>query len=610
MYMVESLPVSRALDAQEDRVRHQCSQLKVIRNQDDLVSRKLKAEVNSLQKRTKYASGDGDFDELKRISELDKSESGQQGSLTPRGGVRRAVISHTIDIPLNDRSPVMSENLSSSDSPIHIPKKINRTQTSTIANQQDYKQDKSGARNSPARMMSQGPAMPKKSYQKGVSMVPGSKYLPDNIEIMNEIHQLHTKIKVKKYTLYFYDTIEKTLEGFLVIKNSQDLNSLMLSKLIYDLRIVLRENKITMQYMIGMLDTELNLRKQLLQTLEKLQEKYRARADDLAIRDKKDELRTSKSHCKLAEVQINPLIQKELDSALKDLAVKREPLRNAMSVMLSQVREYIELKESLYGVNIGDEQSIFEYFIRQVLDGGEEIQRAIDTDSVIEEKSIESSIESEDPDNLSDQIIKNEEITCMKRRHSEDFDKRENEYQNTLCNIEDQNLKSQRKNISEDPFETYQIKETHLTSDNKKVYLVQERETKLYYTLEMTKIQEYGFNLNINKPFSNKENYQSLQDFVVRVTSEFKYKDMHCYLRETMKHGSLRSFLKNHLHSLNQDQIISIIGNLLLCIEHLHSHRFISKKINLDTVLVGEDGHLKLAGLGRPTLMASSLSVY
>jgi hypothetical protein len=190
MYMVESLPVSRALDAQEARVRHQCSQLKVIRNQDDLVSRKLKAEVNSLQKRTKYTSGGGDFDELQRISELVKSESGQQGSLTPRGGARRPVISHTIDISANDRSPVMSENLSSSDSPIHIPKKINRTQTSTIANQQDYKVDKSGARNSLARMMSHGPAMPKKSYQKGVSMVPGSKHFPDNIELMNEVHPL------------------------------------------------------------------------------------------------------------------------------------------------------------------------------------------------------------------------------------------------------------------------------------------------------------------------------------------------------------------------------------------------------------------------------------
>ena len=94
--------------------------------------------------------------------------------------------------------------------------------------------------------MSQGPEMTKKSYQKGVSMAPGSKYSPDNIELTNEIHQLHTKIKVKKYTLYFYDIIEKTLEGFLLIKNSQDLSSLMLPKLISDLRIILRENKISM----------------------------------------------------------------------------------------------------------------------------------------------------------------------------------------------------------------------------------------------------------------------------------------------------------------------------------------------------------------------------
>lgn len=627
LYFLESSPINSALVRQEERLRFVINKLRNTRNEEDMNLRKLKIERNIILRKLRIKQGEVEAYNM----EIDKSLLSQtpikgRGEIDkPRLALRRIKCSGE-----ENESEERAERFIESPSSIFSVLIESKPDVSSRYSGVDYlsvseSRGQGQLKEKSAKRLT-SPCSKKNKEQHAklsfptVRLPQPSQTFIENSPELRSIFDLNQQIKTKKHILYFYDLLENALKNVILSKTSRDLSAQTITKVIIDLKAALRENGISRYYLIRMLSDEIQLKNELLERLVGLEEKYKISSTlhKLISSTKKATLSKSKSLTRLSDLYVNQVAHKEFDTSLKTLGQGAGPLRESISNMLTLIREYIELKESLYGVSIGTDEMIFEHFIRQSLRSEYAADRniVVAIENIEEEDSIKSSTESEDGNSGEGESKETEEIF----RHNLGLMKKENwsechyrdasKIQSIQGNLLNMNAIVFIKPLSEDPFATFKIRDVELWTENKRLCSVQHRQSKLHYTMEMSKTADYGFNMNLVKKHAGETEHPSLHDYVVRVFYEFKYKDMHCYLRERMEFGTLRRFLDNHIHSFTSEEVAYLIANLLLCIEKLHEHKFVNEKINLDTVLVDEEGHLKLASLGKPTLSSSKQTLY
>ncbi len=411
-----------------------------------------------------------------------------------------------------------------------------------------------------------------------------------------QFSQLFMLIKSKKNLIYFYDMFDKIITELLSAENLLQLGKINWEKKMKDMTKVLKENKIPRLYLLDILEQETRLRKELFEASEATQAKYKNVSGSL-VQEKQAALRTTQSLAAARDTPINPLKQKEFSQLVASLAKKKRMLRECMGQVTEMISEYLEMKESMYGVKIGDEQMIFQYFVNETLKNGEAIQELSEISSRIEEaeewEDSFGSSGSHEEDPKSEQISFEESQEPFKRYNSEVFDKSET----TEASIQNLTSCTAATEQSKEVLNRYKRIKLLSKSPSATVWLVEEKQSKLQFALKKSKQVEFT---EVSKIFAaeTRNDGLALNDFVIRTCLELKHGSFFYRVMEFAPHQSLRRFFEEETELITKKTIKKILACLFLCIVAIHRHKCVSLRLNPDHILIDRTGKPKLLSKG------------
>ena len=411
-----------------------------------------------------------------------------------------------------------------------------------------------------------------------------------------QFNQLFMLIKAKKNLIYFYDMFDKLIAEVLSAETLLQMGRMHWENKVKDMLKVLKENRIPRMYLLNMLEQEARLRRDLFETSEAIQAKFKSVSGSL-VHEKKAALRTAHSLTAMRDTPINPLKQKEFSQLVGNLAQKKKMLRECMGQVSEMIKEYLELKESMYGVKIGDEKMIFQYFVNEALKSGDGIQEISEISSKIEEaEEWEDSFgtsDSEEGDHKSEQISFQESQEPFKRYNSEVFESSEA----TDPSIQNFATLAAGAEQSKEALSRFRLVKLLSKSSKATVWQVEEKLTKLQFALKKSRQKEFTEVSKVLAP-ENRNDGLGLNDFVIRTNLEFKHGAWFYRVMEYAEHQSLRRFLEEEAELVTKKTLKKILASLFLCVLAIHRHRCVSLRLNPDHILVDRWGKPKLLSKG------------
>lgn len=422
--------------------------------------------------------------------------------------------------------------------------------------------------------------------------------------IYPEIHSQCIKIKIKKSLIFFYDLMERALSELMNTHSLAEIEAIRIVKKLADMKYCLKENKLYRWYLVELLQKEIILRKEIFGKLEAIQNKFKiTKVETFGIKQKHKDFKITKTPTATYEdAGLNPLAHREFCRLLSSVSSQNVNLRETMTQVADLIKEYLEVKESLYGVKIGDEKTVLEYFVKAAFkDGTFELPVEKSFESRIEEKSLESSIKDSSSEGSIGQDSNGPVDVVVKRQQRK-------QYSEQLSVSDVSTSRSFQSNFKDEDFKYKEFLKKYKTvkvlsqTNSSKVTLVECRSSKCQYALRISKQAPLDYQRNLQRAIHVDGPNENINDFVVRAISEVKFKDKVCTLMEYMENGSLKQFLKQNRNSIGGIEIMKILANLVLCIETLHAIKYVNYKINPENILVNSMGHVKLNFLGRPLL--------
>jgi hypothetical protein len=434
------------------------------------------------------------------------------------------------------------------------------------------------------------------------------------VAMVNELNGSFVKIRVKKNLIFFYDLLDKSLSDLTQTSSSGDIDNIRVVKKLQEMRAILKNFNINRWYLAETLETECKLRYDLFKVIDQLKTKYKITQEVMISHKKQGTTRASKSIVLPLDSAINPVSHKEFCKHLSTVSDQRDSIHKVLGEMSSLIKEYLEVKESTYGFKIGDQKSVLAYFLQNYFDDEDKApspsanKRHLSSHSRVDERSFECSSMSES-ESLSEppqeESSFNQGSFRMKPGQPGAVPKQwhhESE-QNSVDGLSRTNrtiMSSPREDEYKGKELIKKYRKIKLLSDNigSKVYLVEDRSTKLIYSMKVVKHMQPEIRRNVYRGLSSESPLENINDFVMRVFTEFKVRDQLLMICEYMEAGSLKNFIKTYRHNLGTQEIVKILANLLLCIEALQAAKYIHRRINPEHVLVNIKGQVKLNYLG------------
>ena len=410
-----------------------------------------------------------------------------------------------------------------------------------------------------------------------------------------EVHTLLIQIKVKRNLIFFYDLFEKTLTELRMASTVTGLKELQLDKKVKEMKKILKESLISRMYLIDILTNELAYREDFFDSIEIIRDNYKTSLGKI-VEEKRQTLRTAQSLFLHKESPINPLKQKDFTRDLTAYTKGRKELTGLLQNVSGMIKEYLELKESMFGVKIGDEKAVFEYYVKQALKSSQKEENQSNESSIIEEEDSDASDIISEADNHSQRSSNSslvfDNLAEFARRYSIDNVLRlGKEKEKTGENNNRDSFYKQYK----DPTQRFKFVQIIFKSENTNVWMVEERATSQIFAIKRSKRVEFT---EISKILGEEGPVESLNDYVVRTLMEFKHGGWFYRVMDYMENHSLRLFLNSNSEIMTKVMIKKIIANIMLCVEACHASRCVGIAINPDKVLVDRKGKTKLLTKG------------
>lgn len=131
------------------------------------------------------------------------------------------------------------------------------------------------------------------------------------------------------------------------------------------------------------------------------------------------------------------------------------------------------------------------------------------------------------------------------------------------------------------------------------VYLSKKKSTGDYYAIKVLKKADMVAKNQVTNVKAERAimMWQGESDFVAKLYWTFSSKDYLYLVMEYLNGGDCASLIKV-LDSLPEDWTKKYIGEVVLCVQHLHSRQIIHRDLKPDNLLIDAKGHLKLTDFG------------
>eukprot|EP01091_Cochliopodium_minus_P013324 TRINITY_DN4269_c0_g1_i1.p1 TRINITY_DN4269_c0_g1~~TRINITY_DN4269_c0_g1_i1.p1 ORF type:complete len:900 (-),score=286.24 TRINITY_DN4269_c0_g1_i1:81-2591(-) len=130
------------------------------------------------------------------------------------------------------------------------------------------------------------------------------------------------------------------------------------------------------------------------------------------------------------------------------------------------------------------------------------------------------------------------------------------------------------------------------------VYLARKKVSNDLFAVKILSIEDMVQRKQINNVMAERNILAKVQsDFVVKMFFCMKSKKYLYFVMEFMKGGDCYSLLKG-LQSLDEEVARFYIAETLLALEDIHKYGIIHRDLKPDNILIGENGHIKLADFG------------
>lgn len=131
-----------------------------------------------------------------------------------------------------------------------------------------------------------------------------------------------------------------------------------------------------------------------------------------------------------------------------------------------------------------------------------------------------------------------------------------------------------------------------------KVFLVRKKSTKDIYALKVISCKKELTHSYIQNLLNERNIFGMLDTrFTVNAVSTFLYKNFVCFVLDYMPGGDLRHLLDREEY-FDENWTRFYISEIIVALEHLHQANIIHRDIKPENVLIGSDGHIKLADFG------------